>query len=430
MPMKTFTIRLFLVMLIGLLHLVDGKAQVPEVYEGAEFVEFVRFHMPAIYSNYSYYVNLTFEADGRLFYYRTANLVDDNYFYYENDEILNGYSFPFESNLAFQFYCSNSTGGFISGEKVVDNEDSNLVHFYDDFDDSDCSMSNCILPHYVFRHIVTPLLHIKTENSNPKTVCQTEFIELDIEPLSSECLENCQEFSNYILGASLEVSLAGQQNWKTIRTNIGFGSTKVYFEDIDYEWINKEIVFRLKQDIENVPFVNANIHYIDPNELRSSLPTYYSEPITGFYFLENPDITIPSVTQPTCHDSNDATITIGNIPVSNEENQVRINLIKYFEEPSTLSDYGQVKNIGDTLFWVDQITDYFDVPKGQNSLAIDQNKISNGNFKLTSGYYGIEAFYTDGSASGLCYKAIDNRSVIGFIINTFSKEIRNTPGFN
>lgn len=41
--MKTFTIKLFLVILLGLLHLVDGKAQVPEVYEGAEFIEFIRF---------------------------------------------------------------------------------------------------------------------------------------------------------------------------------------------------------------------------------------------------------------------------------------------------------------------------------------------------------------------------------------------------
>ncbi|MFW6267525.1 MAG: SprB repeat-containing protein [Marinilabiliaceae bacterium] len=121
------------------------------------------------------------------------------------------------------------------------------------------------------------------------------------------------------------------------------------------------------------------------------------------FMLEPPEDISIDFTQPTCHDSKDATITIGNLPHSSEENTLRINLIKYFDEPSIPGEnieLNEDEEIED-LYWGNQTTKLFPIDAGQSSITIDQDQLSD-YMELTSGYYKIEAFYGDESASSLC----------------------------
>ncbi|WP_141638879.1 hypothetical protein [Anaerophaga thermohalophila] len=404
--MRFFTIRKILALLFVSTLLIQGNGQVPSEYVGAGSVKFIRFSIATPDNPFTVYeLNLYYDGLPIWDVYEHYPF-DDAFLNFKSDKIIENYS-P-ENSFGFRYYYDDYVESiYYSGEnqaKIAGNE-----IYYHNSELAGYEPTNSFPPTVSFSQINTPLLFLE-ETSDKRYFCESEFVEFDVLTKNTEFSGITYSYLDApFFRASLQVALAtaGDEGWITIKEDLIPGTisfSSLYIRD---EWYGLELKFRIKQHMRTIPYQCISLGMTGFNNeasLESSLPDYYSEPITGFYFLENPDITIPSVTQPTCYDSNDATITIGNIPVSNEENQVRINLIKYFEEPSTLSDYGQVKNIGDTLFWVDQITDYFDVPKGQNSLAIDQNKISNENFKLTSGYYGIEAFYTDGSASGLCYK--------------------------
>ncbi|MFW5710132.1 MAG: SprB repeat-containing protein, partial [Bacteroidota bacterium] len=76
---------------------------------------------------------------------------------------------------------------------------------------------------------------------------------------------------------------------------------------------------------------------------------------------------------------------------------------------STIKDYGAVKDTvydGNTLYWGNQTTKQFPIDTGQESITINQSRLSGEDdyMELTSGYYLIEAYYQDGSASSLCSK--------------------------
>ncbi|MFO8001439.1 MAG: SprB repeat-containing protein [Marinilabilia sp.] len=146
-----------------------------------------------------------------------------------------------------------------------------------------------------------------------------------------------------------------------------------------------------------VRFENEYFNIYEENEEISSQ--------RGLYILEPPpymDISVPEIQ---CHGEEAGSITIENIPYTSEENQLRIDLIKYFDKSFTIQDHGNVQNEvidGDTLYWSNQTITESTISPGQSSITFDKSQLTDEYMDFKSGYYKIEAFYLDGSASSFC----------------------------
>jgi hypothetical protein len=118
----------------------------------------------------------------------------------------------------------------------------------------------------------------------------------------------------------------------------------------------------------------------------------FKESFSGVIFIPTPTFTI-STTQPTCAESDDATITITGLPSFNlGEAKLRIDLIKYKDNGVDIldeirKDYSTITNGTDIVI---------------NNTSIKEWLNSNG-FELTAGNYEVKAFFDTGSGlSSLC----------------------------
>ncbi|MFW5770814.1 MAG: SprB repeat-containing protein, partial [Spirochaetota bacterium] len=119
----------------------------------------------------------------------------------------------------------------------------------------------------------------------------------------------------------------------------------------------------------------------------TSLPDYESKSINSIFFLEKPDLTIEPE-QPDCHEGDNASVVIDNIPFAETSAGLRIDFIELLYDSNTNANEYEDSGFG----WGGQVTDSFSIDPGQTSLELNKDSFD-GNFNFTKGPYAVKAYY-------------------------------------